>query len=111
MRAASDDFRQFLNNAKQKQVLPPWWDPKIDKKGVERMALDESSWPSIAHAVEKGDVNEHYGQPFAAMTLRVRADCQRQAEARSSWQNASWVRFDRRGRQRVALSFRGCRCS
>ena len=70
---ALEDFERFLDTATEKRALPPWWDHEIDDEAITAAALDTTSWPSIAHAMEKSDVNEHYGNSFAAMTLRVRA--------------------------------------
>lgn len=46
-----------------------WW-TNADDKAVLKMSR-EHDWANIAYAVEKSDINEHYGSGMFAMGLRM----------------------------------------
>lgn len=63
-------FRRFLRLAeKQGRLLPLWWSRE---KAAECEAVGMSrGWSSLAAAVEKSDIIEHYGNPVMPMQLRM----------------------------------------
>ena len=68
------DFRRFLDKAeKQKGLLPGWWSA-AKRRECEKVAVDKKGWSCLAFAVEKSDVQEHYGNPLMPMRLRVLAE-------------------------------------
>lgn len=61
---------QFVKFAKKaRKHLPLWW-TNADDKAVLKMSR-EHDWANIAYAVEKSDINEHYGSGMFAMGLRM----------------------------------------
>ena len=64
------DFRRFLGLAEKRAgLLPSWWSWK---KAAECTAFGWSGrWSSLAAAVEKHDIIEHYGDPLMPMQLRM----------------------------------------
>lgn len=69
-----NDFRRFLNMAeKRRGLLPSWWSV-AKRRECEKVAVDESGWSCLAFAVEKSDIQEHYGNPMMPMQLRVFAE-------------------------------------
>ncbi|KAJ9663396.1 hypothetical protein H2201_005604 [Coniosporium apollinis] len=64
-------FRRFLSRAQSKRgLLPPWWSPEKAAE-CEAMGMRRSEWTSLASAIEKSDVIEHYGNPQMPMQLRM----------------------------------------
>lgn len=67
-------FRRFLKlTASRPGLLPPWWDD-AKQKACECLGLDKSQWSCLKFAVEKSDVQEHYGDPYFPMQLRMFAE-------------------------------------
>lgn len=65
------EFKKFLDLAESRPgLLPPWWNAEKRRECL-RMAVDSSQWSDINCAVEKHDIQEHYGQPSMPMLLRV----------------------------------------
>ena len=50
-----DEFRDYIKQAKDKGVLPPWWDDAAEKKLMEKAKVD------VQFALEKSDVVEKFG--------------------------------------------------
>ena len=64
-------FKKFLDLAeKRDKLLPTWWS-KEKRKECERLAQGGDSWADISCAVEKSDIQEHYGDGVMPMKLRV----------------------------------------
>jgi len=64
-------FRKFLNLAEKRQrLLPSWWS-KGKRKECERLAMGGDGWADINCAVEKSDIQEHYGDGMMPMKLRI----------------------------------------
>ena len=63
-------FQRFLRLAEKRNgLLPPWWS---QEKAAECMSVGlNDEWSSLARAIEKSDVTEHYGSPLMAMQLRM----------------------------------------
>lgn len=65
-------FRRFLRLAESREgILPSWWSPE---KAVECEAVgmnDDNGWSSLAVAVEKRDLVEHYQDSSMPMQLRM----------------------------------------
>lgn len=63
-------FRRFLRLAEKRAgLLPSWWSLE---KAVECTDFGLSrGWSSLASAVEKSDIMEHYGNPAMPMQLRM----------------------------------------
>ena len=67
-------FKRFLDRAEKRGgVLPSWW-TKESRKNCERQAGKESEFSCIHHAMEKSDIQEHYGDPLMPMKLRLLAE-------------------------------------
>ena len=66
------DFKEYLKNAVEKHVMPPWWNKQHEKKIIEMAQKDD--WHNINFAVEKHDIVEKYGNPFEPMLLRMIAE-------------------------------------
>lgn len=70
-------FRRFLSRIEKKNrsLLPDWWS---DEEKAQCIAFGrrrgKKEWSSLAHAVEKSDIDEHYGDRFFAVELRIFAD-------------------------------------
>ena len=65
------EFSAFLNLAEKRAgLLPSWWSP-LKRLECFKLALDDSNWSDINCAVEKSDVQEHYGDYMMPMKLRV----------------------------------------
>jgi splicing suppressor protein 51 len=65
------EFKRFLNLAESRpDLLPTWWN-KQKRQECERLAVDPSGWCDINCAVEKSDIQEHYGNSLMPMQLRV----------------------------------------
>ncbi|GJN88684.1 hypothetical protein Rhopal_001650-T1 [Rhodotorula paludigena] len=60
------EFVKFVNKAAPN--LPSWWN--ASHKAAVLSLCRTHSWANIAYAVEKSDINEHYGAGFA-MWLRM----------------------------------------
>lgn len=69
-RDGREGFRRFLRLAEGKRgLLPSWWS---QEKAAECEALGmNDGWSSLASAIEKSDVIEHYGNPNMPMQLRM----------------------------------------
>ncbi|PMD30659.1 hypothetical protein L207DRAFT_592419 [Hyaloscypha variabilis F] len=64
-------FKKFLDLAeKGNKLLPSWWS-KEKRRECERLALGGDSWADISCAVEKSDIQEHYGDGMMPMKLRI----------------------------------------
>ncbi|RDW93341.1 zinc finger MYND domain-containing protein [Aspergillus mulundensis] len=65
-----DGFHRFLRLAERKRgLLPSWWSPE---KAKECLATGlRGGWSSLANAVEKGDIIEHYGDHQMPMQMRM----------------------------------------
>jgi len=64
-------FGEFLDLAESRRgLLPGWWNAE-KRKECESMAVDASQWSDINCAVEKGDVQDHYGDSTMPMKLRI----------------------------------------
>ncbi|TVY83493.1 hypothetical protein LSUE1_G004861 [Lachnellula suecica] len=64
-------FKKFLNLAeKREEILPGWWNQEKRTECVE-FATGGSEWADLSCAVEKSDIQEHYGDPTKPMALRV----------------------------------------
>lgn len=64
-------FRKFLNLAEKRQgLLPSWWS-KEKREECERLAMGGDTWADISCAVEKSDIQEHYGDGMMPMKLRI----------------------------------------
>ncbi|RAK98811.1 uncharacterized protein BO80DRAFT_479345 [Aspergillus ibericus CBS 121593] len=67
-----DGFRRFLRLAERKRgLLPEWWSPQKAKACVAFGLRRGDNWSSLACAVEKSDVLEHYKDPSFPMQLRM----------------------------------------
>ncbi|OAA64851.1 Zinc finger, MYND-type [Cordyceps fumosorosea ARSEF 2679] len=68
-------FRRFLGRvtAARPALLPPWWD-ETAKKECEDLGMQAGGWHSLAAAVEKCDIVEHYGDGQFPMQLRMFAE-------------------------------------
>ena len=68
-------FQKFLNKAERlgTAFLPPWWCEE-ERRECERYAVDASEWSDLNCAVEKHDIQEHYGDPAMPMKLRLMAE-------------------------------------
>ena len=68
------EFKKFLKRAeKNGKVLPKWWDQEAKKECVQ-LGMKKGGGSELAHAVEKGDVQEEYGDSLMPMKLRVLAE-------------------------------------
>lgn len=64
-------FQRFLSLARSKRgLLPSWWSEKKASECM-RLGMRNSGWSSLASAVEKGDIIEHYGDSNMPMQLRM----------------------------------------
>jgi mitochondrial splicing suppressor protein 51 len=63
-------FQRFLRLAEKRNgLLPLWWS---QEKAAECMSVGlNDEWSSLACAIEKSDVAEHYGNPLMPMQLRM----------------------------------------
>ncbi|KAE8441276.1 hypothetical protein EG329_005542 [Mollisiaceae sp. DMI_Dod_QoI] len=65
------DFKEFLDLAESRSgLLPKWWNQKKRKECI-RLATGGDEWADISCAVEKPDIQEHYGNGMMPMMLRV----------------------------------------
>lgn len=65
------EFSDFLTLAEKREgLMPSWWN-KEKRVECEKIANRGGGWSSIKAAVEKSDIQEHYGNPTMPMTLRV----------------------------------------
>jgi len=69
------DFKHFLDLAEKgtKGLLPKWW-TQDKRRACERLAVDSTQWSDINCAVEKPDIQEHYGDNVMPMKLRLLAE-------------------------------------
>lgn len=58
---------------KNGKVLPKWWDNDARKECVQ-LGLKKGGGSELVHALQKGDVQEQYGDNFMPMKLRVLAE-------------------------------------
>jgi splicing suppressor protein 51 len=64
-------FKKFLDLAeKRDRLLPSWWN-KEKRQECERLAKGGDSWADISCAVEKSDIQVHYGDGMMPMKLRI----------------------------------------
>ncbi|EPE34827.1 MYND protein, putative [Glarea lozoyensis ATCC 20868] len=64
------EFRRFLELAEGREgLLPSWWGRSKRDECV-RVA-GSGGWADIGNAVEKSDVQEHYGDSMMPMKLRI----------------------------------------
>ncbi|KAF2196477.1 hypothetical protein GQ43DRAFT_445066 [Delitschia confertaspora ATCC 74209] len=67
------DFRQFLDSAEyRKGLLPSWWS-NAKRAECKRLA-QRGGWHTLNGAVEKSDIQEHYGDNMIPMELRLIAE-------------------------------------
>lgn len=66
-------FRRFLEKAQKKKLLPAWWD-KDKLAACVTFGMRKDHWFDLGCAVEKADVQEHYGDPLMPMKLRILAE-------------------------------------
>jgi splicing suppressor protein 51 len=65
------EFKQFLDLAETRAgILPPWWNAE-KRQDCERIAIERGGWSDINCAVEKSDIQEHYGSGSMPMMLRI----------------------------------------
>jgi splicing suppressor protein 51 len=66
-------FAHFLTRIEKKKraLLPAWWSEAHKKKCIDFGLRDANGWSSLEAAVEKADINEHYGNSQFAMQLRM----------------------------------------
>jgi len=65
------EFKKFLDLAEKREgLLPTWWNAHKRAECV-RWATGGSDWSNISCAVEKSDIQEHYGDGMMPMKLRV----------------------------------------
>ncbi|KAL2866659.1 uncharacterized protein BJX67DRAFT_381595 [Aspergillus lucknowensis] len=63
-------FRRFLHRMEKKRgLLPSWWSPEKAAECVKFGMRD--CWSSLASAVGKSDIIEHYGNSIMLMQLRM----------------------------------------
>ena len=83
--AGNDDssvgFSRFLEKVERHdggKLLPKWWGPENREKclrfGKAGEGEDDSHWARLDSAVDKAEVNEHYGNDKFAMQLRMFAE-------------------------------------
>lgn len=64
------EFKEFLDLAESRNgLLPKWWSEQ-KRKACEKIASGKG-WSNLRSAVEKSDIQEHYGKPTMPMTLRI----------------------------------------
>ncbi|KAK1832039.1 hypothetical protein QBC39DRAFT_350018 [Podospora conica] len=65
-------FARFLDKAERTGggILPPWW-TAAKKAECIAMGIKGDEWQNLKHAVEKHDIQEHYGDPKFPMQLRM----------------------------------------
>lgn len=67
-------FRRFLGSVeKESALLPGWWTAEKKEKCV-RFGQSGDAWADLGTAVDKADVNNHYGDSKFAMQLRMFAE-------------------------------------
>ena len=68
------DFQNFLRKAEQRGgCLPAWWS-KEESEACQELGMNGRRWSNLRNAVEKCDVQEHYGDPMMPLKLRVLAE-------------------------------------
>ena len=65
-------FEDFLMKAKAADMLPSWW--TAEKEAACKQKAETDDWADISCAVEKSDIQEHYGDNMMPMTLRMAAE-------------------------------------
>ncbi|BBN09824.1 hypothetical protein MPTK1_4g23000 [Marchantia polymorpha subsp. ruderalis] len=68
-------FKDYLNQAKAKNILPSWWSEQDDRKIM--IFSMSHKWANLNYAVEKYDIEDHYcalNKPFEHMVLRFLAE-------------------------------------
>lgn len=64
-------FQRFLSLAQSRRgLLPSWWSEEKSSECMQ-LGMTNSGWSSLASAVNKGGVIEHYGNPNMPMQLRM----------------------------------------
>ncbi len=67
-------FRDYLDQAEQcGEVLPPWWN-QAKRRACENQAMRKSEFSYLGYAVEKPDIQKHYGDNLMPMRLRMLAE-------------------------------------
>lgn len=69
-------FKRFLaavERAQNGKLLPGWWTAEKKAECV-AFGANGGDWSNLNSAVEKSDINEHYGDPRSAMQLRMFAE-------------------------------------
>ncbi|KAF8861842.1 hypothetical protein BDZ45DRAFT_671659 [Acephala macrosclerotiorum] len=65
------DFNEFLTLAEKRNgILPSWWNNAKRRECV-RLATGGDQWADISSAVEKSDIQEHYGDSMMPAKLRI----------------------------------------
>lgn len=68
-------FTRFLGKVERagNGILPAWWNSKKKAECI-AMGAGGKHWQSLKHAVEKSDIQDHYGDPKFPMQLRMFAE-------------------------------------
>jgi mitochondrial splicing suppressor protein 51 len=68
-------FTRFLDKVEQagKGILPSWWNSN-KKAECLAMGMGAKHWQDLRHAVEKSDIQDHYGESKFPMQLRMFAE-------------------------------------
>lgn len=65
-------FRQYVAQARTKNLLPPWWN---DAKTLECVTFGEGdAWSDLSKKVTKAEISKRYGDDKMPMQLRMLAE-------------------------------------
>ena len=68
------DFKSFLRKAEKRgNCLPSWWSAQ-KSRACQQQGMSGHGWSDLNCAVEKSDIQEHYGNPMMPLMLRVLAE-------------------------------------
>jgi len=67
------EFRDFLNKAETKKLLPAWWS-RAKRAECESLSTDSRGDSYLGHAVEKHDIQEKYADSLMPLKIRVLAE-------------------------------------
>ena len=69
-----ESFRDFLRKAEQNgTVLPSWWSQE-KSVACQEQGMRTAGWSQLHRKIQKSDIQEHYGDSFMPMKLRVLAE-------------------------------------
>ena len=69
-----EDFQGYLRQAERRGgCLPTWWSPE-KSIACQEQGMRSTGWSQLRCAVEKSDIQEHYGDGMMPMKLRVLAE-------------------------------------